>query len=388
MSTPSIEAVRKWVYICARCNSCKFIFRDYQDCCPAGNYFWFEPYWASGKNLIARSLMEGDYEMSESVAEKIYSCVLCGNCESQCEQEVGDHLVEIFEALRAEAIEKGFGPMPQHVTFKENVEKVHNPYGESHESRFSEDYMKRHLKDKAEVVYFVGCTSAYREKDVVRHTISILEKMGIDFAILKDEFCCGSPLITTGQLSEARELAEHNIKLIEGSGAKIVIISCAGCYRTFKKQYIEKFGLDFPFKVQHFSEFLGDNLKKLKFKSGIKGRNIKVTYHDPCHLGRHVGVYEPPRDVLKALPGIELIEMPRNREIAWCCGAGAGVKSAFKDFALETAKTRIVESEKTGASVLVTCCPFCELNLGDAIADLGSSMSLKDLCELVDDYSE
>ena len=137
-----LEDVKKWVYICARCNSCKFIYRDYQDCCPAGDYFWFEPYWASGKNLIARALLDGDYEMSESVAEKIYSCIMCGNCEQQCEQEISDHLVEIFEALRAEAIDKGYGPMKEHVAFKDNIAKVHNPYAESHEDRFIDDAMK------------------------------------------------------------------------------------------------------------------------------------------------------------------------------------------------------------------------------------------------------
>ncbi|MFX0101200.1 MAG: (Fe-S)-binding protein [Candidatus Hodarchaeota archaeon] len=386
MSTSKLQDVAKWVYICARCNSCKFIYRDYQDCCPAGDYFWFEPYWASGKNLIARALLEGNYNMSQSVAEKIYSCILCGNCEQQCEQDVGDHLVEIFEALRAEAIDKGFGPMKEHKSYKENIDKVHNPYAESHEDRFSEETMKKHVKESAEVVYFVGCTGAYREKEVVKSTISLLEKMGVDFAILKEEFCCGSPLLTTGQVDAANKIAKHNVDLIKKSGAKTVITSCAGCFRTLANQYTNRFELELPFKVQHFSEFLNDNVSKLKFKPQ-KGEKKKVTYHDPCHLGRHGGVYDAPRDVLKKLPGIEFVEMPRNREVAWCCGAGAGVKSAFKDFALETSKKRIEEAEST-AGTLVTCCPFCERNLGDAIKSMDSTEILTDLCQLVDEMTE
>lgn len=386
MSASKLQDVAKWVYICARCNSCKFIYRDYQNCCPAGEYFWFEPYWASGKNLMARALLEGDFKMSESIAEKIYSCILCGNCEQQCEQDVGDHLVEIFEAMRAEAIEQGYGPMEAHKAYKKNIDKLHNPYGESHGDRFTDDAIKKHVKEQAEVVYFVGCTGAYREKDVVKSTVSLLEKMEVDFAILEDEFCCGSPLLTTGQIEAAQHLAEHNVELMAKAGAKTVITSCAGCYRTLARQYKEKFDMELPFKVQHFAEFLNDNFKKLKFKPQ-KGTKKKVTYHDPCHLGRHAGVYDAPRDVLEKLPGIEFVEMPRIRENAWCCGAGAGVKSAFKDFALETSKRRIEEAEST-ASTLITCCPFCERNLGDAITAMDSVEVLTDLAQLVDEMTE
>ncbi len=381
-----LDSVKKYLLICARCNSCKFIYRDYQDSCPSGSYFWFEPYWASGRNLMARGLMEGQFEMTASVAEKIFACVLCGNCEIQCQQDVGDHLVEIFEALRQEAIAQGHGPMKAHKVFKENIEKVGNPYGEKPGDRFSEEYMKKHVKDSADVVYFVGCTGAYREREAVRHSISLLEKMGIDFAILKDEACCGSPLLTTGQLDAARQLAERNIDMIKKSGAKTVVTACAGCYRTFVKQYEQKFGLQVPCKVLHFSEFLAANMNKLKLKAPKD--TVKVTYHDPCHLGRHAGVYDAPREVLKKLPNVEFIEMPRHRENAWCCGAGAGVKSAFKDFALDTAEKRIVESVGTAASVLVTCCPFCERNLGDAIVSTKSGISLVDLSQLVDEMSE
>nr|MDO8116585.1 heterodisulfide reductase-related iron-sulfur binding cluster [Candidatus Sigynarchaeota archaeon] len=154
----------------------------------------------------------------------------------------------------------------------------------------------------------------------------------------------------------------------------------------FVMQYEKKFGLQMPFKVMHFSEFLAANMNKLKIKP-TKG-HVTVTYHDPCHLGRHAGVYDAPRNVLKKLPNVKLVEMPRNKENAWCCGAGAGVKSAFKDFALNTAEKRVDESSRTGASILVTCCPFCERNLGDAIVSTHNTISIMDLSQLVDDMTE
>ncbi len=391
MCASKLEPVRKHVYICARCNSCKGIYHngepdEYLDCCPAGTYFVFEPYWASGKNLIARALLEGEYEMTGSTVEKIYSCILCGNCEQQCQQDVSDHLVEVFEALRAQAVDSGLGPLPAHKVFRENIDKEGNPYGEPADQRFAEDYIKKHVKDKADVVYFMGCTAAYREKDLVKHTVSVLEKMGVDFGILKDEICCGSPLITTGQVDAARTLAEKNIAAVSNAGAKVVVTSCAGCFRTWATQYEKKFGLKLPFKVQHITEYIKDNIKKLTFKP-VESR-IKVTYHDPCHLGRHGGVYDAPREVLKKLPGVDLVEMPRNRQNAWCCGAGAGVKSAIKDLALQTAKKRVAESEGTGATMLVTACPFCERNLGDAIKAAESTIAIKDIVALVDELAQ
>ncbi|MBD3187551.1 hypothetical protein GF325_12020 [Candidatus Bathyarchaeota archaeon] len=386
MTASKLENVKDWIYICARCNSCKFIFRDYRECCPAGNYYMFEPYWASGKALMARGILEGSLEWSDTVAEKVFSCILCGNCEYQCEQDIGDHLIDIFEALRMEAIQQGYGPMPAHEKFKEAVKQQHNPYNGNHSERFTAHWLESHVKDQAEIMYFVGCTGAYREREVVRHTVSLLEKMDIDFGILKDEYCCGSPLLTTGQIKEARDVATHNVNLITESGASVVLTSCAGCYRTLAKEYPERLGMNLPFKVMHFSEFLETNLSKLNISKPAGGR-LEVTYHDPCHLARHGGIYEAPRNVLKKLPGIELVEMGRNRENAWCCGAGAGVKSAFKDFAIETAKERVREAVQTGTSTLVTCCPFCERNIGDAIKNMASEIRLIDLSSLVDELA-
>jgi Fe-S oxidoreductase len=179
----------------------------------------------------------------------------------------------------------------------------------------------------------------------------------IDFKILQDEHCCGSPVYMTGQTNKAKEVAITNVDLFQSEGIEQIITSCAGCYRTLKEIYPEKFGLEHGIEILHLPEFL---LKKIKDSEiQFNSLNMKITYHDPCHIGRHMGIYEAPREVLKGIPGIELIEMTRNRYNSWCCGAGGGVRSEFKDFSSFAANERIEEAKDTNTEAIVSCCPFC-----------------------------
>lgn len=369
-----LDDVKEWLHYCGRCNSCKFLYRDYNTSCPAFEKFVWECYTSSGKIWMARDLFEEKYPLSESIMEKVFSCTLCGNCTVQCQQEVSDHALDIFEALREECIEQGF-IKPEHAKFRDNVEAVKNPYGEPHEARFT-GIPDKYFKKTAEYYFFIGCTTSLRDKDLLMDILEILDLTGIDFTLSKDEICCGSPLLTTGQKKAAESLATENAGNIKKIECKKVLTACAGCFRTLKRQYPEKYGLlnDGTVEVLHLSEFLAEKLKILDL--GKPNGQINVTYHDPCHLGRHVGVYEEPRKVLRKLPGVNFIEMPRNRDNSWCCGAGAGVKSAYKDWAIEISEERVLESSNLAnenhdrITYLVTTCPFCERNLKDAHASL------------------
>jgi len=178
----------------------------------------------------------------------------------------------------------------------------------------------------------------------------------------------------------AEELARHNMEAFKASEAKQVVTHCAGCYRTLKLDYPERLG-ELSFEVVNAIEVIRDliNDGKLKFKKA----ELKATYHDPCHLGRHAGIYDAPREVVKAIPGVELVEMKRTREASWCCGAGGGVKSGFSELAVDIAKDRIREAEETEAEYLVTACPFCVRNLKDAAEALDSRIRVKDILELI-----
>jgi Fe-S oxidoreductase len=229
-----------------------------------------------------------------------------------------------------------------------------------------------------------------------------------------DEYCCGYPLYSTGQLKKAKQVAEHNIEAIKNSGAKTVITACAECYKTLKVDYPKMFNKstgDMEFKVVHLVEFVTKQMEKgsIKFKNNV---DMRVTYHDACNLARlsepweywegkrgHFGITEPtaprrrgthgvyhqPRDILKSIPGIDLVDMIRIRENAWCCGAGGGVTEAFPEFAQWSAEERLEEVEEVGAAALITACPRCNENFSRAIMASGDDIKVYDIAEMINE---
>ncbi|KKM76930.1 hypothetical protein LCGC14_1375230, partial [marine sediment metagenome] len=198
-----------------------------------------------------------------------------------------------------------------------------------------------------------------------------------DFSVFGEhEVCCGSVGMRSGDRKSFRKVAEKNAELFKERGIKRIVTSCAGCYRTFKKDYGERLG---DIEIVHTVEFLQNIIKSKDIK--LKNLDIKTTYHDPCHLGRHMNVYDAPRDLLNMISN--LTEMKTNRVGAMCCGAGGGVKKGFPELSMEIAKNRIKEAEDTGAEYLVSTCPFCWRNLNDAIISTGSNLKMVDLVELL-----
>ena len=216
-----LDRVKEWLHYCGRCNSCKYIYRMYEPSCPAFEKFKWDSFTSSGKIWMARDIYEEKYTLSQSIMEKIFACSLCGNCTVQCQQEIGDHALDIFEALREECVEANL-QIPAHRIFEENIEKFNNPYGEQHSNRWT-GIAQKFFREKADILFFVGCTTALRNKSLFQAILNLLDVLGVDFTLSKDEWCCGSPLLTTGQRKSARMLAEHNAKLINKLRVKKVI---------------------------------------------------------------------------------------------------------------------------------------------------------------------
>ena len=306
----------------------------------------------------------------------IFGCSTCGSCEIQCLSPHRENIVDIIEELRAQAV-FALGSLPAHAKFRDYIKEVHNPYGSQHHARSLVTGLG--LPEKAEYVYFIGCTSNYRETEIRDATISVLKKAGIDFTIV-DEYCCSSPLLRTGQRGPVKVLAQHNVSAIRESGAKRVVMSCSGCYRTFTKDY-PRLGIEMDFEVIHMTQLLTELFRGEKLSINPDAARPSVTYHDPCHLGRASGIYDEPREVIAYLEVI-FQEIEPNKENAWCCGAGGGCKSAFEELALDTAAKRIQQAKDTGSKLLMSACPFCSRNLSDGCDD--DSLEILDLVELVD----
>jgi Fe-S oxidoreductase len=409
---------QKMIQRCLRCSICKWIpqvqikSQKYATACPAIDIYNYHPYSGGGRIILALLLEMGRINPSEELREIVYKCTECGNCAVSCKFLNSLEPLEIIMKLREKLVELGCGPMPKQQEYIEAANKVYNPYNEPHEKRLAWLPKDIQLDPNAKILYFVGCTSSYRRQEMAIATTRILKVAGIPFNILEDdEFCCGSPILRTGDMNTFKKFLNKNLDAIESKGIDTVIFSCAGCYDTFKVDY--PLYREYNFRVLHTVEFFDELLEtgKLKLKKEIP---ITVTYHDPCHLGRNAeryedwdgdivdlmplvsinippkpkrtgskGIYEAPRNILKKIPGLTFVEMERIKEYAYCCGAGAGVKSAFPEFALQTAKIRIEEAEDTGADTLVSACPFCSTNLQDGIKAYGANLKYYDISELL-----
>jgi heterodisulfide reductase subunit D len=233
------------------------------------------------------------------------------------------------------------------------------------------------------LVYFAGCMATYRLPSIAEATIKVLRHAGLDFKMLgEDEWCCGSVTLRTGFVDDAKVLARHNVDTLSAAGATRVVTACAGCFRTLSMDYPELLGEELPFDVIHFPSLLKELIEEGKIRFP-KGENVSVTYHDPCHIGRHMGLYDDPREALEAMPGVELREMHKNRGNASCCGAGGGVRSTSRDLARGAAEIRINEAEETGAEVLTTACPFCTFNLRESVERGKNDIEMLDFPEFV-----
>ncbi|MHA1813605.1 MAG: (Fe-S)-binding protein [Candidatus Thorarchaeota archaeon] len=233
------------------------------------------------------------------------------------------------------------------------------------------------------LLYFVGCMATYRLPSIAEATIKTLKHAGVDFTLLgEDEWCCGSVALRTGHVKETEELARHNVDAIKATGADRVVTACAGCFRTLSVDYPRILGIEMPFEVVHFPVLLKELIDegRLKFPDS---EEIRVTYHDPCHIGRHMGIYDEPREAIDSIPGVSRVEMFHNRETASCCGAGGGVRSTHRSLARGAADLRVLEAEETGADVLTTACPFCTFNLRESVERNGNKIEMLDLPEFV-----
>jgi len=339
------------IELCVRCGTCRSV-------CPTFEVLGWESQNTRGRIMVAKALREGLTPDSD-VLDSLNTCTTCGICTAKC--PAGANPPEIVLEARRNLVSRGVMTEAQ-AGFRRKVNESGNTFGELGD-RLGWLTDREEIKERADRVYFVGCLDSYRYPEVAKKTFDILKRFGV--TLLPEEVCCGSPLIRTG--SDAKKLVDKNLAQMRKIGAKTIITGCAGCYSTLKKDYPPEF------EVLSVPEFLAEYLAELD----LKRLDMTVTYHDPCHLGRESGIFDPPREVIRAICNLE--EMKATREASRCCGGGGGVRAGYPDLSLEIARRRLFDVPE-GVDAIVSCCPLCIRNL----RDVGSEVEVIDLVDLVE----
>ena len=404
---------------CVHCGYCRHVCRVYNTTLSEMDY-------AGGRNRILKSLSKNQIKFDKvGIIDSLYRCMLCGNCRTVC--PVGIDTLEVFQTYRRTAVRKGV--MPEKLNaLRNSIKEKGNPFLESGTDRFNwcagdacnegsiayergkELYKKIQAgtfkpEDSSNLVgYFVGCTSAYRNNELVSATCRVLDKMGVEFIVFPEEKCCGSVLFRTGVEDDALEFVKHNVDMIRELGIKELVFSCAGCFSTFTTEYTKFTPGDLGFTLNHVVQFIPRIAKeknlKIRYKQRTKENPLIVTYHDPCHLGRYCEVYDDPRELINMIEGLKLIEMKHNKEMSWCCGAGGGVRALYGEISSDIANNRIDETVacweninadrlkealETKAETLLSACVFCKNNLSLAVKDANSELPVMDITQILED---
>jgi len=370
------------IIACIHCGFCRLG-------CPTFNITQRESRNARGRNILAFNLMNGTVEPSIELAESFYSCTTCQACTYFCPAQV--RVDEIVEGVRDKLYKADFTPEPV-IAVKDNIVNTGNIYASTREERIDiypphlkKRIQKGELKPKAETLLFMGCVPSYLDMKMVPSLIKAVETAGIDYTTLgTGENCCGFPLYLMGAKEEFKANAEKLIDTIKATGARELITPCAGCYKTFRNLYPEigDMGVQLYHSVHYLDKLIRDGKIKLKRDLGKR-----VTYHDPCDLGRTFKIFDEPRDILQQIPGLEFAEMEKNKLYARCCGGGGGVMASDPEIAVQMASVRVKDAIDIDAEIIVSGCSACKDNLRKGLKAIPKEqrpkMKIMDITEIV-----
>ncbi|MFC1992929.1 FAD-binding and (Fe-S)-binding domain-containing protein [Chloroflexota bacterium] len=364
-------------FACANCGYCR-------NECTEFNAINWESASPRGKFHFIREYLKGKAKLDERMAEMFFVCTTCRKCNQTC--QIKSHIDEHWTLTARPAIwQEGFNPPEIYQVQAYNIMAKHNPAGNAPARRKTWMPPDLKYKEEGEIGYWAGCQASYNSAtmNMSRNSVRILNKSGIEPAYLSlDEWCCGGGMYLLGCLEDVTETIEHNINEINKRGIKTLITSCSGCWINFAHFYplfAQRMNLEFNVKVKHMTEFISELIEEGKIELNHPV-NLKVTYHDPCHIGRGGGIFDQPRKILTSIPGLEFIEKNHNREQSTCCGRHT---TGYSRLGMALVTNVLTEVEQTMAEAVVSCCPTCESNLRTGISETGSKLKVLDITDLV-----
>jgi Fe-S oxidoreductase len=326
-------------------------------------------------------------EQLAAFSQGVYQCTLCARCHVVCPVQIDTR--PLWISMREQLVDWGIYP-EVFDTLRDRVTAQYNISGEDNTNRLVwTENMERipeglDHKEGADTVYFVGCVGSLypRVYSVPQSFVQILERAGENFTTLGgEEWCCGFPLEIAGMGKSAHDLARHNVDRVRATGAYRLVTTCPSCYHTWAHEYPRVLGEPLGFEVMHATELLVTMISDGKIE--LKGFSQPVTYHDPCDLGRTSAIYDQPREIIRAIPGIQFTEMVDNREMALCCGGGGDAEMADASLAAAVAKRRIEQAQDTGAKAVISACQQCNRTLAEAARKNRIRVRAMDITELV-----
>jgi Fe-S oxidoreductase len=348
--------------------------------CIVQSYFDnIQTYSAKGRLILAKAYLTGDLQESNLLSNSIFSCTACGQCYDQLSLEKLE-VNNLIIKTRNKIVQQNKGPNNFDKVL-ENIKNHGNPPGLPAEDRilWIEEQVERYPYNDNQIIFWPGCTTSYRLPELVEDTCCILEKTGYDFGLLGEhEGCCGLILYLSGHWNEARKNGEKIIKSLNKS--KRLVTNCSGCYYCFSKIY-PLLGITLPFEIMHTSQIIKESIQNNRVK--LKEINGSYMWHDPCDLGRHSNVYEPPRYILNSIPGLTLVEPNLSRENTLCCGAGGGLWMFNEKITNHVSHIKLAEGIPQKLDGVVTGCPTCLISLRNTVREEMRKVTISDIVEIV-----
>ena len=350
-------------YACAQCGYCvdtctQFYGRGWESQSPRGKWYWLREY------------MEGREEWDQAAVNTFMACTTCEVCNTRC--SINMPIEPSWMKLRGRLIndEKkmtfpAFEMMAAAVRGEGNIWAA---YRKDRDAWFPEELIEKHgPHHKAPAVYFAGCTASYVETDIGIGSSKLLDAAGVDYTYLGEkENCCGTPMLAAGKWDVFAETLKKNVEMVKSAGADTVITSCPACdlmWRQVYPDWARKLGIEYDIKTKHYSEAVAEKIESGEFAFPDTGKEkVTVTWHDSCHIGRASGVYEPPRDVIKAIPHVDFVDMPNNRENAHCCGSVLSLIDN-PDAAAKMGQVKLQGALDVGAEKVLALCPCCQVQM-------------------------
>jgi heterodisulfide reductase subunit D len=386
----NLNELERQFSLCIKCRQCTYgSWPKNLPICPIYDKYKFFTYCGGGLIYLARGILLGLIEEDhyDEVLKVVSKCTSCNYCGQTCKLvPVGSphqSVTDLIRLLKINLVNKGVYLSEEHRQTVDRIKETKHLFNLSYEEEELKS-LKRKVPQKGEILIFSGCVTSYHCRENLKATIGVLNKAGIDYRMMDDEWCCGSPLLDLGNVDGIAELAEHNLGAIKAVKVSKVVFLCPHCQETFQKIYpqVTKKELGFQplFITKYFRELIDKNVLKPS-----KALPYKVSYHDPCYLGRHLSDLESARRILAKIPQIKVVEMGRIKEESFCCGGGGGARILDKDNSMAIGHERAKEFKKTGAEVLVTSCPLCKSQFREVGKSDGNGITVKDAVEILEE---